>query len=68
MLMLAVPVWCQYDDGFREPEGDVLMEKYPKIGDELTLCDNKKWKVIVIEGNPVLCWPKVICKKIKGEE
>ena len=60
----AVPVWCQSEDGFREPEGDVVVDEYPKVGDELLLCDGKKWKVVAIEGDPELCWPKVICEKI----
>lgn len=66
-IQIAVPVWCQYDDGFREPEGDVLMpdSKYPVIGDVLTLCDGKKWKVVKIEGDPERCWPRVICEKEK---
>lgn len=63
-MLMGVPVWCQYDDGFREPEGDVWLEQYPEIGDELTLCDGNKWKVVAIEGDPKRCWPKVICEQV----
>lgn len=65
-IMLAVPVWCEYEDGFREPEGDIIVSRYPIVGDELVLCDKKTWVVTDIEGDPRTCWPKVICR-IKPE-
>jgi len=69
LIKLAVPVWCEYDDGFREPEGDVIVgSEYPKIGDELVLCDKNTWVVKAIEGDPRYEWPKVICKLKKEKE
>lgn len=61
MVKLAVPVWCEYEDGFREEEGDIIVDEYPKVGDKLKLCDGKIWTVVKVEGNPAICWPKVIC-------
>lgn len=69
MIKLAVPVWCEYPNGFREPEGDVIVgSEYPKVGDELVLCDGKTWVVKVIEGDPNYGWPKVICELKKKKE
>ena len=62
-IKYAVPVWCQYDDGYREPEGDVIVNRYPVVGDKLILCDKKEWVVVAVEGDPAHCWPKVICEK-----
>lgn len=58
---IAYPVWCQYDDGFREPEGDMAFEPPPKVGDELILCDKKTWIIVKIEQG--YNWPKVICER-----
>lgn len=61
-VLLCVPVWCEHDDGFREPEGDVVVgSAYPAVGFGMVLCDKKVWQVKRIEGNPEHEWPKVIC-------
>ena len=59
---VGVPVWCEYTNGFREPEGDVVTSRYPKVGEGMVLCDGKVWMVVALEGpHPSRGWPKVIC-------
>jgi len=62
-----VPVVCQFpnQDGFREPEGTVIVNRYPVVGDVLILSDKKEWIVVAVEGDPNYCWPEVICE-LKG--
>lgn len=60
---IAVPVWCEYEDGFREPEGDVITNRYPFIGEGMMLCDKRLWIVTAVEGCPNLGFPDVICHR-----
>jgi hypothetical protein len=60
---ISFPVICEYEDYFREPEGDVIGDRYPYTGEGIILCDKHLWIVTAIEGDPNFGWPKVICHR-----
>ena len=62
IVKIAYPVICQFNDGFREPEGDVIFDSPPKVGDKMILSDKKEWIVVKVEKD--YDWPKVIVEKI----
>jgi len=47
-VQYGIWVVCVYDDGYREPEGIVMFDEYPKEGDIKTLCDGKQYKVCAV--------------------
>lgn len=62
-IKIGLGVMCEYDDDAPEPEGTVIFDCFPKIGDEVILpSDGKVWVVTSINPNPYASYP-IICKE-----
>ncbi len=62
-IKIGLGVMCEYDDDAPEPEGTVIFDSFPKIGDEVMLpSDGKVWIVTRIDDNPYSSYP-IRCKE-----
>ncbi len=64
-MKFGIGVMCCFDDEAPEPEGTVLFEGWPKVDDEVVLCDGNIWIIIEIDDENGSSYPvKVKRKKI----
>ncbi len=60
-MKFGLGVMCYFKDGAPEPEGTVIFDTWPEIGDEVVLSDNKIW--IITSVSEYGCWPVHVKRK-----
>lgn len=61
-MIYGIYVICHYENDAPEPEGVVLFDRPPKIGDRKILCDGKTWEVFEVNENGS-CDMKIVPQK-----
>ena len=61
-MKIGLGVMCEYPDDALEPEGTVLFDGWPKVGDDVVLPSNgKTWTIIRIDEHG--SYPVIVRKK-----